>query len=88
MLVGLLSLSLEVLMFESAFEVIVFDFMEAIHVKLSDEAVDFIMAKEAREDKFFKFIDISNDELPSCGAPVNDLTVLLHLNNFIFTPKI
>jgi len=35
-------------MFEGAFKTVMFDFMKAIHIELSDEAVHFIMSKEER----------------------------------------
>ena len=35
---------------EGALEVVMFDLMEAIHIELPNETVDFIVAEEARED--------------------------------------
>ena len=50
-------------MSEGAFEGVVFDFMEAVHVELSDEAVHFVVSEVMREHDFFKFYDVLYDEL-------------------------
>jgi len=39
-------------MFESAFEVVVFDFVEAIHVELPDKAVNFIVPEVFGQNNF------------------------------------
>ena len=49
--------------FEGAFEVVVFHFVEAIHVQLPDETVHFFVSEVAREDDLFEFDDIFDDEL-------------------------
>ena len=63
MLEGVRSIFLEVFVFKGAFEVVMFHFVEAVHVELSDETVDFFVSKVAREDNFFEFDDILDDEL-------------------------
>ena len=42
-------------MSEGAFEGVVFDFMEAVHVELSDKAVHFVVSEVMRQHNFFKF---------------------------------
>ena len=63
-----------------AFEVVMFDFMKTIHVKLSDETIDFIVTEEAWEYNLLKFLCIFDDELKSIGRPVDNLLILFHLN--------
>ena len=75
-------------MFECAFEVVVFHFVEAIHVELSDEAVHFFMSEVAREDDLLEFDYISNNKFSSIGCPIDYLLVLLDLNKSISTPNI
>jgi hypothetical protein len=54
---------LEVLVPEGALEGVVFDFVEAVHVELPDEAVHFVVPEVVRQHDFFKFYDVLNDEL-------------------------
>jgi hypothetical protein len=54
---------LEVLVPEGALEGVVFDFMEAVHVELPDEAVHFVVPEVVRQHDFFKFYDVLYDEL-------------------------
>jgi hypothetical protein len=75
-----LSVFLEELMSEGAFEVVVFDLMETIHVELPDEAVHFVVSEVAREDDFLEFFDVLYDEFESVRCPVDDLLILFNLN--------
>ena len=50
-------------MSEGAFKMVMFHFMEAIHIELSDKAIHFFMSEVSREDNFFKLDYIFNDEL-------------------------
>jgi hypothetical protein len=54
---------LEVLVPEGALEGVVFDFVEAVHVELPDEAVHFVVPEVVRQHDFFKFYDVLYDEL-------------------------
>ena len=67
-------------MAEGAFEVVMFDLVEAVHVELPYETVDFIMPKVLRQDQLLKFIDILDDELASRWRPIGDLIVLVILH--------
>jgi hypothetical protein len=66
-------------MLERAFKAIMFDFMEAIHVKLPNEAVHFIVSKVTRQNNLFKFYNILDDKLEAVWSPVDNLLILLHL---------
>ena len=85
---GVLFVSLEKLVFESAFEAVMFDFVEAIHVELSDEAVHFVVTEVARQDHFFELDYVLDDEFESIRSPVDNLLVLLDLNIERNTSKI
>lgn len=50
-------------MLESALEVVVFHFVEAIHVELADEAVHFFVSEVARKYDLFEFNDVFDDKL-------------------------
>ena len=67
-------------MAEGAFEVVMFDLVEAVHVELPDEAVDFVVAEVAGEHDFLQLLDILDDELEAVAGPVDNLLVLFHLN--------
>lgn len=75
-------------MSEGAFEVVMFYFVEAIHVELSHETVDFVMSEVSWQDNFFKFDHIFDHELETTGCPVNYLVVLFILNKRGFTETI
>ena len=75
-------------MFESAFEVVVFHFVEAIHVELSDKAIDFLMPEVSGQDYLLKFDDILDNELKAIVGPVYYLLVLFDLNHKGTTPRI
>jgi hypothetical protein len=49
-------------MAEGALEGVVFDLMEAVHVELSNEAVHLVVAEVVRQDDFFEFHDVFDDE--------------------------
>jgi hypothetical protein len=63
-------------MAENAFGVVCAGLMEAIHVELSYEAVDFIVAEVSREDDLLELVDVFDDELATGGSPVDDLAEL------------
>lgn len=67
-------------MAEGAFEVIVFDFVEAVHVELPDEAVHFVVAEVPGQYDFLQLLDILDDEFQAVAGPVDNLLVLFHLN--------
>lgn len=53
--------------------------MEAIHVELSYEAVDFIVAEIAGKDDLLELVDILDDEFDSRWRPVCDFIELFVL---------
>ncbi len=50
-------------MFEGAFEMIMFHFVEAVHVELSNEGVHFLMAEVAGKHDLLEFDHVFDDEL-------------------------
>jgi len=76
----LLSILLEELMAEGAFEVVVFDFVEAVHVELADEAVHFVVPEVFGQDEFFHPGWVFDDELQAARGPVDYLLVLFVLH--------
>lgn len=54
--------------------------MEAIHIELPYEAVDFVMPKISRQNNLLKLIDIFDDKLHTCWGPVSDFVELIILN--------
>ena len=67
-------------MAEGAFEVVMFDLVEAVHVELPDEAVHFVVAEVPGQYDFLQLLDILDDELKAVARPVDNLLVLFHLN--------
>lgn len=65
---------------EGAFEVVMFDLVEAVHVELPDEAVHFVVAEVPGQYDFLQLLDILDDELKAVARPVDNLLVLFHLN--------
>lgn len=65
---------------EGAFEVVVFDFVEAVHVELPDEAVHFVVAEVPGQYDFLQLLDILDDKFQAVAGPVDNLLVLFHLN--------
>lgn len=53
-------------MTKDTFRVICTGLMKAIHVKLSNEAVDFVMPEISRQNNLLKLVDILDDELYTC----------------------
>lgn len=66
-------------MHEGALERGMFDFVEAIHVELSDEAVDLVVAEVFRQDKLLQFGTVTYDKLCAISGPMYDLMILLVL---------
>lgn len=68
-------------MLECAFKIVVFGFMESIHVELSHEAIHLIVPKVFRQDDLLKFLNVLDRELCSVRLPVyyfskvTDLTI-------------
>jgi len=75
-------------MSESAFEIVVFHFVEAIHVELSHKAVYFFVSEVPGQDDLFELHNILDDELKAIVRPIHYLLVLLHLNKSRLTPRI
>ena len=73
---------------EGAFEVVVFDLVEAVHVELPDEAVHFVVAEVAGQYDFLELLDVLDDEFQAVAGPVDDLLVLFHLNYMTNTRNI
>lgn len=55
--------------------------VEAIHIELSDEAVNVPVPKIFREDMILKLIDFFDGELTSVGHPMNNGLILLIFKN-------
>ena len=67
-------------MLEGAFEVIMFHFVEAIHVELPHKAVHFFVSEVSRQHYFLEFDYILDHELLTIVGPVDNLLVFLDLN--------
>jgi hypothetical protein len=67
-----LSIFLEQRVTEDTFGVFLSGLVETIHIQLSDEAVDFVVSKEFGEHNLLKLVDVLDDELCSCGGPIDD----------------
>lgn len=76
--------------FESGFEVVVFCLVEAVHIELPDEAVDFVVSEVFREDYFLEFGNVLDSELKAIVGPVDDFVIVsnLHSMRFIGTLRI
>jgi hypothetical protein len=55
--------------------------VKAVHVELSDETVDFLMAEELRQHDLLEFVNVLDDELLARKAPVDDFGVLIILSS-------
>ena len=73
---------------KGAFEVIMFDFVKAIHVELSHETVDFVMSEVSWQHNFFELDHIFDYKFKATWCPVNYLVVLFILNKRGFTETI
>jgi len=67
-------------MIESASEIIMLDFVEAIHVELSHKTVHLFMSKVSRKDNLLKPNHIFDYKLKSICCPVYYLVELLILS--------
>lgn len=56
--------------------------VEAVHVELSDEAIDIPVSEEFGQDVVLELIDFFDGKLPSVGHPVDDGLVLLVFEDF------
>ena len=75
-------------MLESAFKVVVLHFVEAIHVELSDKAVNLFVTEISWKNNLLELNDIFDDELETIVGPVYYLLVLLDLDKTRTTPRI
>ena len=74
--------SKEVWVTEDVFAGVFATFVEAIHVKLSDERVDISVSEVFGEDVVLEVIDLFDGKFPSVGHPVDDRLVVFVLKNF------
>ena len=74
-------------MTEDTLSVICTGLMEAVHVQLPDEAVDFVVAEIARQDNLLELRNILDDELAARWSPKSNLVELIILNKKGFYPK-
>lgn len=56
-----------------------FGFMEAIHIKLSNKAIHFIVSEIFGEDKLLEFGYIFDSELSSVRGPIDDFDEIIDL---------
>ena len=75
----ILPIFLKELVLESAFEVVMFHFMEAIHIELPYKTIHFFVSEISGEDKLLKLNDIFDDKLESVRRPVDNFLILLDL---------
>lgn len=75
-------------MAEHALGVVCTGLMETVHVQLSDEAVDLVVAEVAREDNLLELVDVFDDELNARWRPVCDFIELFVLGKITCTFKI
>ena len=75
-------------MFESTLEVVVFHFVETVHVELSNKAIDFLMSEVSGKDYLLELDNIFDNELKAIAGPVYYLLVLFDLNHKGCTPRI
>jgi hypothetical protein len=66
----------------------IFHFLEAIEVKLADEAGQFVVPEEERQDLSFELFFIENINLPFCLVQFDDFFVLLVLSESYCTQRI
>lgn len=57
--------------------------MEAVHVKLSDEAVHLVVTEVAWKYKLLKFVGVFDDKFGARAAPIHDLGELFIVQNLI-----
>lgn len=75
----ILPTSHEVWVTKNASRVVLPRFMKAIHVKLSNEAIDLLVSKKLRQNNFLHFIDVLDDKIFATGAPEDNLRVFFIL---------
>lgn len=66
-------------MAEDALRVVCSRFVEAVHVKLTDKAVDFVVSEVAGKDDLLELIDVFDDELDPRWRPICDFIEFLVL---------
>lgn len=62
-------------MMEGAFEIVLFGFVEAIHIELPDETVHFVVSEIFGENDLFKPLDVFDGKLCSIRRPINNFCV-------------
>ena len=67
-------------MAEDAFGVLLTGLVEAIHVELSDEAIDLVVPEELGKDDLFEFGDVFDDEILSRWTPEDGFGVFFVLS--------
>ncbi len=66
-------------MLKSGLEVVMFGFMEAIHIQLADKTVHLVVPEIFRKHYLFKFSDVLNREFSSVRRPIDDLYEIVYL---------
>lgn len=64
---------------EGGFEVVMFGFVEAVHIELSYKAVNFVMPEVFWQYDFLKFGDVFDGELKATIGPVDDFVIVSNL---------
>ena len=75
-------------MTENAFSIFLSGFVEPIHVKLTYEAVNFLVAEVLGEYYLLELSDVLDDELLAASSPIYDLPEFLILSKINTTLKI
>jgi hypothetical protein len=73
---------------KGAFEAVMFDLVEAIHVELPYKTVHFVVSEETWQNDLLEFDHVLNHELQSIRGPINYLLVLFNLYHITRTPRI
>lgn len=72
-------------MAKNTFSIIFSRFMKAIHIELSDKAIDFLVTKILRQDNLLEFVDILNYKFLTSRTPEYYFRVFLVLNYKCYT---
>lgn len=67
-------------MAENTFGAVFTRFVEAIHIKLTDEAIDFFVPKISGKDDLLELVDVLDGKVPAIGAPEDYFRVVLVLS--------
>lgn len=66
-------------MLKGGLEVVMFGFMKAIHIQLSDKTVHFVVPEIFWKDYLLKFSNVLDGELSSVRRPIDDLDKIVYL---------